>query len=247
MASALSSKIAAMPWQVLAALVAVMPLGSVYVTKHFVGGPRAAATMGDMPLMTPPGAIGSAGAASIDGFDIIDAKQWASLRERAGTLMLEHSPIGSGMRRVSNERKVQPNIVRQSGSTQNQQVERFPSQSHLTSVMRIATKGPLTADIARANARAVVGGKLRKVGQEAAPGWIIELIDVASGTMRVRHTSGAEHTLTLRQAESEQRSSTSSARQTSDLPGPMTVDAPSAGATPPPPTQGPEPSLPQGP
>lgn len=44
----------------------------------------------------------------------------------------------------------------------------------------------------RGGAMATVNGKLRRVGDEVAPGWKITAIDAGSGSVTVRHTDGRE-------------------------------------------------------
>ncbi len=44
----------------------------------------------------------------------------------------------------------------------------------------------------RGGAMATVNGKLRRLNDEVAPGWIIVAIDAAAGTVTVRHADGRE-------------------------------------------------------
>ena len=46
---------------------------------------------------------------------------------------------------------------------------------------------------------AVVGGKVRKVGDEPSPGWTILAIDAQAGEVTLRHLSGTKTSLTLRE------------------------------------------------
>jgi hypothetical protein len=114
--------------------------------------------------------------------------------------------------------------------------------------MRLASRGVVTPEAANLNARAVLGGKLRKVGQEAAPGWTITAINVDAGTVSVQNAKGSLHTITLRKpaSESGSQSSVPSSRGTPDLPGPMV--APDASVAPPSlaPESGPEQQTPGG-
>jgi hypothetical protein len=233
MSQTLSSKLTQIPWPALAAVVFALPLGSVLIAKSFVAGSGSAPSkMVDMPVATPPGAAGAT--PSSDGFELIAASQWNAIRDTLGELVGYKSPIGGQFKQVAQERtatRVISRVAPSPASAQNS--EQFPSGVHLTSVMRLAIRGVVTPEIAHANARAVVGGKLRKVGQEAAPGWTIQFIDVAAGTMVVRNLHGAEHTLTLRKAElSEQRATPAGQANGTDLPEPMTLDTTSLVAPP---------------
>lgn len=46
---------------------------------------------------------------------------------------------------------------------------------------------------------AVVGGQLRRVGDEVCPGWSVGAIDADAGTVTLLHESGLEHTVKLRE------------------------------------------------
>jgi hypothetical protein len=225
MTSPLAQKLASLPWQALAVSLFVLPTSGIFLTSHFAGGkgPSMRGGMPDMPVAAPPGATGAPATASTDGFDIMSARDWATLRDRIGGITIAQSPIGTGATRTTNQRPTQARPVA-SQSAQAAEDPAFPSNVQLTSVMRLATRGVVTHEVANANARAVLGGKLRKPGQEAAPGWLIVSINVDAGTVLVQNAKGIMHTITLRKPPSEQQPSSQTGGATprgGELPGPM--------------------------
>ncbi len=170
------------PWPVFAGLCFALPLAGVGLTRQFVlhGGPRVARASDELlPLMVVKEEPKTPAAKQI----AFDANLAAAYESRAAEPVLR-SPIVSnraGHAASSMTQALAPVVL-----DIKPEAERLPTTVTVTSIL--GSPG---------GNRAVVGGKLRGVGDEFLPGWRITAIDPDEGAVACVHESGQTATLRI--------------------------------------------------
>ncbi len=170
------------PWPVFAGLCFALPLVGVGLTRQFAlhGGPRVARASDELlPLMVVKDESKTPAAKQI----AFDAELAAAYESRAAEPVLR-SPI------VSNRAGHAGSPISQALAPvvldAKPEAQRLPTTVTVTSIL--GSPG---------GNRAVVGGKLRGVGDQFLPGWRITAIDPNNGTVVCAHETGETATLRI--------------------------------------------------
>lgn len=169
------------PWQVYVAAVAVLPSVGVLTARTMLPsrGPRSASAAEPIQPSSGPSAIRATKAEQLSTQDAAFLELVAS----SASQPVAQSPIarrqGRGVR-----------VDKQTPST---------SKSFSVEPALRATETSVTS-ILKSNGQliAMIGGKLRRVGDRLSDGWSIKEIDADEGTVMLVHVSGHTKTLSLR-------------------------------------------------
>ncbi|HLP84658.1 MAG TPA: hypothetical protein VK157_09945 [Phycisphaerales bacterium] len=172
---------AKIPWQVFAGLAFALPVFGVVVTREFVlhGGPRIALASQDdiLPLMT--GDESSHEEAVAQKAATRDAALVRSYDERA-KMKVTRSPVVGSLRGVRQSHiNAAMDTPMPMEPTQPSVTSGMPAGLSVTSILAAPTGN-----------RAVVGGKLRSVGDRIASGWYITAIDADAGIVSCENDAG---------------------------------------------------------
>jgi hypothetical protein len=170
------------PWQLCIAGMLALPLAGALATRAFVlrGGPRAASAAPAATMMAPPGAEGPAGASATPV--VFDAKLAEAYRVRSNE-PFGRSPIVNKRAAVVGD--VTPTIDPSAPSAQPKFV--LPTSITVSSIMA-----------APSGHRAIIMGRLRRVGEVISPGWRIASIRPDEGAVTCVHDSGTSQVIRIK-------------------------------------------------
>jgi len=174
----LESAVNRCPWQVFAAVIAILPAGLMLGARHMSPdlGPRAARAAASAPNMNATLTV------TADGPKPLTREQ-----ERLSQDFARYDDVTPKRPRFPAPLHVEPSTIVPvaSGAAESTVV------AALTSIMATRS-GPI----------AIIGGKMRRAGERVGQGWRVESIDPKAGRATIVHTDGRTQDLFLRKPAS---------------------------------------------
>ncbi len=182
MNASMSNSLTRIPWQAYVIAMAMLPSLGVLGARTLLPsrGPSQAAAA------QPVGTVTAAAPSRMEKANNLGAQDQAFLDYIAAStsMRIERSPIAQRHSKNSDDRP--PTIT----TSQEGEPELSPTESSVTSILK--ANGQLIA---------MIGGKLRRVGDRLSGGWSIKDIDADGGTVTVVHISGHTKTVSLRKKQ----------------------------------------------